>query len=137
MKIVICGSMTASKEMVEVESKLNSIGHEVILPYDIRGYASYETQEQMHSEATKNKVEHDLIRDYFKKIENSDAIFVVNVERKNIKGYIGGNSFLEMGFAHVLNKKIYLLNEIPDMPYKDELLAMTPVIINNDYSLVK
>jgi predicted RNA-binding protein with PUA domain len=137
MKIVICGSMTAAKEMVEIESKLKSFGHDAVLPYDVHGYATYETQEQMHSEATKNKVEHDLIRDYYNKIADSDAILVVNIERKNIPGYIGGNSFLEMGFAHVLNKKIYLLNEIPDMPYKDELLAMTPIIINNNYSIIK
>jgi|GEM_PF-5301338 len=29
-----------------------------------------------------------------------------------------------MGFAHVLNKRIYLLNEIPDLSFKDELIAI-------------
>lgn len=32
MKIVICGSMTASKEMVEAEKKLIKAGHVVVLP---------------------------------------------------------------------------------------------------------
>jgi len=33
-----------------------------------------------------------------------------------------------------LNKKIYLLNNIPDIFYKDEIVAMQPIIINEDIS---
>jgi predicted RNA-binding protein with PUA domain len=57
---------------------------------------------------------------------------VVNEDLNGIKGYIGGNSFLEMGFAHVLNKKIFLLNPISEMGYEDEIVAMKPVILNGD-----
>jgi len=60
-------------------------------------------------------------------------VLVANVERKGVKGYIGGNSFLEMGFAFVLNKPIYLLHEIPDINYKDEIEAMIPIILNGDF----
>jgi predicted RNA-binding protein with PUA domain len=49
-----------------------------------------------------------------------------------VVGYIGGNSFLEVGFAHVLNKKIFLFNEIPDCLFKDELIAMQPIILGED-----
>ena len=57
---------------------------------------------------------------------------VVNVNKKGILNYIGGNSFLEMGFAHILNKPIFILNEIPEMIYTDEILAMQPVVLNGD-----
>ena len=42
-----------------------------------------------------------------------------------------------MGFANVLGKKIYLLNDVPDMIYTDEILAMQPKIINNDLTKIK
>ncbi|HEY4475414.1 MAG TPA: hypothetical protein VJB92_01695 [Candidatus Paceibacterota bacterium] len=133
MKIVICGSMTASKEMIEAETKLKELGHEIILPEFTHQYAAMDTIDKIHTESARNKVEYDLIKGYFEKIKNNDAVLVANVERKGVKGYIGGNSFLEMGFAFVLNKPIYLLHEIPDINYKDEIEAMTPIILNGDF----
>ena len=133
MKIVICGSMTASREMIEAETKLKELGHEVIVPDFTRDYAAMDTIEKIHKESARNKVEYDLIKGYFEKIKNNDAVLVANVERKGVKGYIGGNSFLEMGFAFVLNKPIYLLHEIPDINYKDEIEAMIPIILNGDF----
>lgn len=137
MKIVICGSMTAAKKMVEIENGLIDLGHKVILPKFTKEYSQMDSQEDMHSESVKNKLEHDLIRDYFEEIKNGDAVLIINEERKNIKNYIGGNSFLEMAFAHVLNKEVFLLNPIPDMGYSDELIAMQPTILNGDLSLIK
>ncbi len=110
MKIVICGSMTASKEMVDLENKLKKFGHKIILPEFTHEYAAMDTIDKIQSESAQNKVKYDLIRSYFEKIKNSDAILVANIEKKGIKGYIGGNTFLEMGFAFVLNKPIYLLH---------------------------
>jgi len=136
MKIVICGSMTASKEMIDVEKKLKEMGHEVILPDFVHDYALMDTTEEMHKESVQNKVKHDLIRDYFKKIKDSDAIIVVNIERKGIKGYVGGNSFLEIGFAFVLDKRIYFLHEIPDVGYRDEIEAMSPIVLSGDLSKI-
>ena len=128
--------MTASKEMVEAEKQLQTLGHEVVLPRFTHEYASMELEQEMHSESVRNKMEHDLIRKYYNLIQEGEVILVLNIERKNIPGYIGGNSFLEMGFAHILNKPIYLLNPIPDMIYTDELQAMKPMIINGDYSKI-
>ena len=132
MKIVICGSMTSSKKMVEVEGVLASLGHEVNIPEFTREYAELQTVDHMHTESARNKVEHDLIKKYYNKIRNCDAVLVVNELRHNIQGYIGGNSFLEMGFAHILDKKIFLLNPVPEIGYRDELLAMCPFILNGD-----
>ena len=44
---------------------------------------------------------------------------------------------MEIGFAHVLNQKIFLLNPIPDIVYyKTEIEAVRPVILNGDISLI-
>ena len=44
---------------------------------------------------------------------------------------------MEIGFAHVHGKKIFLLNDIPDVSYKDEIEAMYGVILRGDLSLIK
>ena len=44
---------------------------------------------------------------------------------------------MEIGFAYVNNKKIFLLNPIPDMIYRDEIEACQPIVISNDLSLIK
>jgi len=137
MKIVICGSMSASKEMVETEKKLKELGHRIILPDFTYDYAALDEIDKIKTESARNKVEYDLIRGYYKKIQDSDAILVVNVGKKGIEGYIGGNSFLEMGFAFVLSKPIYLLHQIPDISYRDEIEAMQPIVLNGNLRKIK
>jgi nucleoside 2-deoxyribosyltransferase len=132
MKIVICGSMSAAKEMLGAQKELEAKGHKVAVPEDTAAIARGIPQ----PEATQKKIAQDLIRKHYEKIKQSDAVLVVNTEKKSIKGYIGGNSFLEMGFAFVLHKLIYLLNEMPDVSYRDEIEAMQPVVINGDLSRI-
>lgn len=129
--------MTASKEMLEIEKKLQALSHEVVLPSFTCDYAALEGIEEMHLESAQNKIKHDLIRGYYEKIKDGDAILVINIERRGVKGYIGGNSFLEMGFAHIFSKPIYLLEDIPDVNYRDEIETMRPIIIYGDLSLIK
>ena len=78
------------------------------------------------------KRDKDLIRTHYEKIKVSDAILVLNEDLPGRPNYIGGNSFLEMGFAHVLNIPIYLMQEVPESPYRSEMLAMDPIVINTD-----
>ena len=41
---------------------------------------------------------------------------------------------MEMGQAYVNNKKIFLLNSIPEVSYSDEIIALKPVSLNGDLS---
>lgn len=129
--------MKLSRKMLEIKNELVVLGHEVVLPKHTEEYAVLNTSDHMHNESVKNKINNDLIRDYFNEISKNDAILVVNYNLNNVKGYIGGNSFLEMGFAHVLNKSVFLLNEMPEVSYKDELIAMQPIVIDGDLSKIK
>jgi predicted RNA-binding protein with PUA domain len=137
MKIVICGSMSSAKKMVEIEKELKLLGHKVVLPKHTKEYAEGSLIQEDGRQSVKNKIEYDLIREYFREIKKSDAILVANFTKNKIKNYIGGNAFLEIGFAHVLNKKIFLLNKIPKMIYSDEIEATQLVVINNDFSKIR
>jgi hypothetical protein len=138
MKIVICGSMKFSEEMLDLKLKLNSLGfNQVVVPRNTEKYAIKEKQFEVSSESVKNKIDHDLIREYYQEINSADAVLVANYDKNGIKNYVGGNSFLEAAFAHVLNKKLYFLNDIPEMSYSDEMKALRPIILNGDLNQIK
>jgi len=121
------------REMLDVKNKLEEAGHTVLLPKDLEIAAEGEyrpiADDEEHVTA---KIEHDFIREHFRKIEKSDAILVLNYEKKGIPHYIGGNTFLEMGHAFGNDKKIYILNPIPEMDYSVEMYAMQPVVLDGD-----
>lgn len=141
MKVMIAGSSVFSKEMVEYKKKIESLGHENNLHEHYVAQAKGEMKEyveRFHREHGALKKENDYIRYHFQEIKESDAILVLNFDRKGIKNYIGANTFLEIGFAHVLEKKIFLLNEVPDIQYiKDEMDAMDLTVLNDDLSRIK
>jgi len=111
--------MKVSAKMLEVSDELQKFGHEVVLPRHTQEYAEMKTSDHIHNESVKNKIENDLIRDYYEKIKASDAILVINCDLNGVENYIGGNSFLEMGFAHVLGKKIFLLRHHTKLTFQN------------------
>ena len=70
-------------------------------------------------------------------MQGGEAILVANYEKNGVPNYIGANTFLEIGFAHVLGQKIFLLNPLPENSYiKTELEAVRPVVIHGDLSKI-
>lgn len=138
MKIAICGSLDFTKEIADVAEELKKKGHKVTIPKTseliLKGEVTLERikQEKENGTIYKRKKKLNVIRYYYEKIGEADAILVLNYDKKGIKNYIGGNTFLEIGFAHVLGKTIFLLNDIPDLSYTEEIKAMNPVVINED-----
>ncbi len=128
--------MKVSAKMLEAGNELQELGHEIILPRHTQEYAEMKTSDHIQNESVKNKINNDLIRDYYEKIKASDAILVVNCDLNGVAGYVGGNSFLEIGFAHVLGKKIFLLNDLPNSFFKDELIAMQPTILSGELKII-
>ncbi len=143
MKIAICGSLNFTYEIKEVADELKNLGFDVSIPISsekiLRGELSLDEikNEKENGKFSDRAIKYDSIRAYWKIIQESDAVLIVNLDKNNIENYIGGNSFLEMAFAHVLNKKIFLLNPIPKMNYADEIEAMQPIIINGDLTNLK
>ena len=129
MKIAICASMVFAEKMVQVKRQLEEIGHTVFISQFAEGYLGKAEQEK-EKLAVHDKNENDAIRKFWEMIKKSDAILVLNYDRKGIKNYIGGNTLMEIGFAHVLNKKIFLMNPIPNIEYyRSEIEAVSPVIL--------
>jgi hypothetical protein len=139
LKITICGSMASAAKLVEIYNKLKKMGHEPLVHENLFGVADGTADEVKlyPNEHHKVKIKYDYIKVWHKLILSSDAILVCNFDKNGVKNYVGGNTLMEMGFAHVDNKKIFLLNPVPDIGYKDEILAMKPVILNGDLKKIK
>ncbi len=139
MKIAICSSMVFSDRMLQVKKELEAMGHEVFVSKFIDEYTDPMLSEKDKEKLTLfHKGEKDAIREFWKSIKKSDAILVLNYKRRGIENYIGGNTLMEIGFAHVLNKRIFLMNPIPDIEYyKSEIEAVKPTIINSDLMKIK
>ncbi len=130
MIITICGSIKFFEQMLEIQKKLEKLGHKVLMPIKAAGVDYWADDNTSRVEAKKGL---GLMQEHFKKIEKSDAVLAVNITKKDIKNYIGANTFLELGFAHYLGKKIYLLNPIPDQPYIiDEAVTIDPLVLDGD-----
>ena len=129
MIITICSSMTLADRIREVQSELQALGHTVYIPVENETFDYLEASDR---ERAALKREHDLIREHWRKIQRSEGILVLNEDIKGIPSYVGGNSFLEMGFAHILDLPIYMMQAVPEMPYQSEMEAMDPVVIGGD-----
>lgn len=146
MKITICGSIAFIDEMQATKNKLEELGHEVKLPpleiIDENGKAM-SAKEYYTIRKTTNMTEgwiwdrkEQAMRNHFDKITWADSILVLNHDKNEVTGYIGGNTLMEMGFAFFLKKKIYLLNKIPELSYKEEILGVRPIVIEGDLNKI-
>jgi non-canonical (house-cleaning) NTP pyrophosphatase len=126
MKITICGSMTHESLMSQWAKRLSESGYEVAMPNlnDERAYTA---------DSIKNAtLKRGLMDKHFRKIDDSDAILVVNGTKNDVKNYIGGNTLIEIAYAYAQGLEIFLLNSVPEVSYRDEIDGMHPIVIHND-----
>ena len=146
MKITICGSIAFYDEMLKVKGELESLGHEVKLPpIEVKDKNGNIISVQKFYELRKNETSDDswiwerkneAMKQHFNKIEWSEGVLILNCDKKGVENYIGGNTLLEMGVALHLGKKMFILNDIPDLSYKEEVLGMKPFVIRGDLSKI-
>ena len=146
MKIVICGSIAFYDEMLKVKDELETLGHEVKLPpAEVKDKDGNSISVQEYYELRKSETSDDswiwerkneAMKKHFGKIEWSEGVLILNYSKKGVENYIGGNTLLEMGVALHLGKKMFILNNIPDLSYKEEILAMKPIIVSGDLSKI-
>ncbi|MFH2063269.1 MAG: hypothetical protein ABIJ46_03900 [bacterium] len=136
MRIGIIGSMHFTERMIETRDRLIELGHDAYLTGLADPFVGKDDEEKERIKI-EQKNNQDAIREFWRLMQGGDAVLVMNLDKHGIGNYIGGNTFLEMGFAHVLDQRIFLLNPIPDMPhYRTEIEAFRPVVIDGDLERV-
>lgn len=136
-KIIICCSISASDEVLKIQKQLQDKGFEVEIPSGVQQYRDNNFTHVSRTESAKNKKDNDLIKRYYEKMKDHDIVLIVNTTKDGVPNYIGGNTFLEMSFAHVLNKTLYTLNPLPEISYRDELDAMSPIVLHGNLDLIQ
>ena len=112
-KVVICASNTFYHEAEQWKKVLENNGHDVIKKVEkLNPNSEYQT----------------VYADHYKRITESDMLFILNLEKNGIKDYVGPSVFAEIAFAIGLNIsfgkeiKIYVLNPLPkNLSYSSEL----------------
>lgn len=146
MKIVIVGSIEHADKIIKISDELEKMGHKTDIPHTVLRIKNGELTLEYFKKIKKRdggdykfrkKSKIDYIQRYFDLIKKSDAILVLNITKNGVRNYIGGNALIELGFAHVLGKKVYLFNPIPKMAYTDEIKDVNPKIINQNLKKIK
>ena len=135
MKIMICGSMHFAKEMLQAKERLEGMGHEVLVTSDVEDCVDNPGL-NMDWEHCLSK---DIDKECFDKVAESDAILVLNCPKDGIDGYVGGATLMEIGLARHLNKKIFLMHDIPseeELRYAFEIRLTGPVVLNGDFKRI-
>ncbi len=137
MRIGIIGSMQFTERMVETRDRLIATGHDAFLT-TLHEPLLGKTDKEKERIKLYQKKNLDAIREFWRMMQGADAVLVLNFDKGGVKNYIGGNTLMEIGFAHVLGQRIFLWNPIPDIPfYRSEIEAMKPVVINGDLGLIR
>lgn len=132
-KITICGSMQFANEMTQLKYELEGLGWIVFTPDLSEKSSSYE--ELPNEEKLQTKKE--FITNHFERIKKSDAILVANYEKKGIKGYIGSNTLMEIAVAHMLQKAVYILNDLDPQGCEEEVVALATHLLNGNLDNIK
>ena len=126
--ITICGSIRFFNEMLELKKRLEAQGFRVFTPSEegtSKDYSKLSRKEQAD-------VKQVFIDKHIEKIKQSDSILIANYTKGEVKDYIGANSFLEMAFAYLLKKNIFILNSIPEQSNTLEIEGLKPIVLNGD-----
>lgn len=139
MIIAFCGSTDFYDDMDAIQAQLESYGYTIHHPRigseQIAGMGEYrDPSHKDNMDPAARKTKFNLIKSHLEVIKESDAVLIFNNKKKGQANYIGGNSFLEMGFAFAFDKEIFILNDIPQNSYTDEITGMLPVVLKGDLS---
>src|SRR3989344_4262346 len=134
--IAICCSASFYRQALDVQVELRKRGFRVLIPLIANtmkrnGDFNIETYKTWHKDAADYTKKAKLMKAHFKKVIQSDAILVLNYEKNEMHGYIGGNGLMEMALAFHYKKPIYVLNPVLETsPIYEEILGMSPIFLN-------
>jgi hypothetical protein len=140
MRIAIIGSMKFAEDMVNIKKQLDKLGHAAVIPLGTESHLKDQEFVEHLDDNLEWCITHNIMRRNFMQIADNDAVLVLNYKRNDLEGYIGISALMEMGVAHYLRKKIFLINNTPD--YKDvrwahEVAIMQPTILKGDLTKIQ
>ncbi|GAB1511726.1 hypothetical protein [Actinophytocola sp. KF-1] len=120
-RVVICGSMKNLGLMNGIAEILETSGLDVVTPEPDERTAVSAAAKRAASLRHMGQIRN----------QRTAAILVVNVDRPGALNYVGPNSFAEISVAFADQRRVFLLQGMPDY-YADELAAWGVECLNGD-----
>jgi hypothetical protein len=135
MRVFICASRSNYHRVPSIQRELERRDHVVTLP---NNYDDPAREERIKSSTPTEyrRWKARMLGVQREKVQANDAVLVLNFDKGESRNYLGGATFLEVFKAWELGRRIFFLNPLPDGILRDELDAMSPVVIDGDLSLV-
>ncbi len=132
MKVFLAASSSFWDKLPEIKEKLEALGHEVMLPSTVD---DPELEERTWKDSNEAHVA--LIRKLFEDSEERvgkwcDAFYLLNYDKNNTRGYVGGAALIELYIAHREHKKIFIENDVYPGPMYDEIMGFGPTFVHGD-----
>ena len=136
MKVFVAASSSFWDKMPAIKKKLEKLGHEVMLPSTVE---DPELEKRTWQESDEAHIK--LIRKLFEDSEERvgqwcDAFYLLNFDKHDTPGYIGGAALIELYIAHREHKKIFIENDIFPGPMYDEVMGFGPAFIHGDLTKI-
>jgi hypothetical protein len=123
--ITLCSSTTFYSEMPGIKEKLQGYNYNVLTP-DLRDCKNLD-------ERILAELQAGFIREHFAKIDKSQAVYIINHEKNDIRCYVGPNVLMEISHAFYRKIPIFLSDSYSrKLNCYAELLVMEPIIIDNN-----
>jgi hypothetical protein len=136
MKIYLAASSSFWDKLPEIKKKLEALGHEVKLPSTFDN-PKLEEETWEKSEEAHIKLVRELFEDGEEIVSWCDGIYLLNYDKRGVKGYVGGAALIELYMAHRGFKKIFLENDIFPGPMYDEIMGFGPIFVHGDLKAIK
>ena len=112
MRVYVAASSSFWDRLPGVKDRLEKLGHEVLLPSTMN---DPDLEEKSWKEGKDAHAK--LIRGLFEDSEEiigkqSDAIYLMNWDKRGISGYVGGAALVELYIVHREHKKIFIENDV-------------------------
>ena len=131
--------MAFTHEMIKLKDDLIALGHSADIPMGAEPHMNDKSFVDNLDGNLEFCIKNDIMRKNFDFISQHDAVLVINHKRNDIEGYIGVSALMELGVAHFLRKKIFLLNPVPDFKqhrWAHEVEIMQPIVLNGDLTKI-
>ena len=137
MKVFVAASSSFWDRLPAIKKKLEALGHEVRLPSTVNDPELEDRTWQKSDEAHVK-----LIRKLFEDSEERvgkwcEAIYLLNYDKHDTSGYVGGAALIELYIAHREHKKIFIENDVFPGPMYDEIMGFGPTFIHGDLKRIK
>lgn len=132
--------MSFINDIIKTKKELDKLGHKASIPCGTKPHQKDSSFVDNLEDNMEFCIKNNVMKRNFDLVAKNDAVLVLNHKKNGVEGYIGVSVLMEMAVAHHLNKKIFILNNIPHFSnarWAHEVSIMQPMFLKGDFGKIK